>query len=153
MRCAVYRVTAQRISGHHCGYVGVKADHPLYGKGYSDVIPGVSLKAWSEGRAVGDRGVMSIFSLAGRAGSGSDEVTIEDYFDVHGSLTYAQAGDDYPTEDKGLWFFGFDCAHLDDTLETWPADRVTIETERLADQLAEFAEARLLAGGSMVVPE
>jgi hypothetical protein len=113
----------------------VTSDHPLYGKSYSDHIPGLSKKAWAEGRERGDRGVFTLFF----AMSGSDEVSLELYFDVHGSLTYSKQGGKYPTEgDDDLWFFGFDCAHCDDIPENWPPERVGIETERLADQLAQF---------------
>ena len=71
--------------------------------------------------------------------SDSDEVSLDLFFDVQGSLTYASKGGKYPTEgDADLWFFGFDCAHADDTPEKWNEKRVTAETERLADQIAEF---------------
>jgi hypothetical protein len=33
--------------------------------------------------------------------------------EVHGGLTYADGGKDYPV-DSDLWWFGYDCAHLYD---------------------------------------
>lgn len=34
--------------------------------------------------------------------------------DVHGGLTYSGGGKTYPVESEGLWWFGYDCAHLGD---------------------------------------
>lgn len=34
--------------------------------------------------------------------------------DVHGGLTYAGSEDDYPVPADGLWWLGYDCAHLGD---------------------------------------
>jgi hypothetical protein len=33
---------------------------------------------------------------------------------VHGGLTYAGSEDDYPVPADGLWWLGYDCAHLGD---------------------------------------
>ena len=44
-------------------------------------------------------------------GKGYDDIDA----DVHGGLTYANGGKTYPVENDGLWWFGYDCAHLGDT--------------------------------------
>ena len=34
--------------------------------------------------------------------------------DVHGGLTFACGSEDFPIESDGLWWLGYDCAHLYD---------------------------------------
>jgi hypothetical protein len=34
--------------------------------------------------------------------------------DVHGGLTFAGGDKTYPVENEGLWWLGYDCAHLGD---------------------------------------
>ena len=41
---------------------------------------------------------------------GYDDVPAE----VHGGLTYASGESDYPAPSDGLWWLGYDCAHLGD---------------------------------------
>jgi len=116
---------------HRCGYVGIPKDHPLYGVGYSDKSPALESCVESvENGPVGDRGVMSIFLMAGRG----VEPSPADIFDVHGSLTYA-GGENYPVE-SDLWWFGFDCGHCDDSLATCTLDYVRDHCEGLAQQLS-----------------
>jgi hypothetical protein len=43
-------------------------------------------------------------------GKGYDDVPA----DVHGGLTYADGNRNYPAPSDGLWWFGYDCAHLGD---------------------------------------
>lgn len=130
----------QPNSGHWCGYVGVDAEHPLNGKGYSE--------CWLAepcGDVYCDHGPMYLV-------------------DVHGGITYADGCDDDPTEgvchlpEPGepdhLWWFGFDCAHYCDLRPAAPLlpgftddhddlsltyrtlDYVRSECARLAAQLA-----------------
>jgi hypothetical protein len=139
LRCAVWLTDM----GHYCGYVGVASEHPLYGKEYSDHIPGLSKKEWAKDKPIGDRGVVTLFLAAGD----SDEVELDLYFDVHGSLTYSGQGGKYPTDETDLWFFGFDCAHCDDTPQIWNEKKVTDETEKLAAQLAEFVTTNKAEAG------
>lgn len=61
-----------------------------------------------------------------------EEIEIE----VHGGLTFSKNADELGwdeilPEDKGCWIIGFDCAHVDDTLENWPKEAVKAETEAL----------------------
>lgn len=131
---AVRIVTIMTRMGHRCGYVGINGDHPLFGVEYSSPIKSKSKKD-IEGLPIGDRGIIPIFcaSLSG------DSVSPELYFDVHGSITYS-GGEDYPVKTtQKTWWYGFDCAHCDDTPEKWTSDKVVAETIRLADQLIAFA--------------
>lgn len=56
--------------------------------------------------------------------------------EIHGGLTFASDGD-YPTsvEPGGSWWFGFDCAHCEDTPEHWTLERTAKEREKLADEI------------------
>jgi hypothetical protein len=38
--------------------------------------------------------------------------------DVHGGLTYAGGNGEYPVEASGLWWLGYDCAHLGDARDS-----------------------------------
>lgn len=71
---------------HHCGYIEVPKNHPLFGKEYSE-----SCDSLTEGGPP------------------------ESVFDVHGGITYSGGGEDssYPVESDG-WWFGYDCAHAGD---------------------------------------
>ena len=94
--------------GHRCGYVGVEADHPLYGKNYDAFMPGVS---WADmkDKEIRDREIVPLFCANKEEG-----VRLDCYFDVHGGLTYSRDGvRGYPIDGE-FWWFGFDCAHCDD---------------------------------------
>lgn len=62
---------------------------------------------------------------------------------IHGGLTFGKIIDDemiekwneLSPEDKGYYMIGFDTAHLGDSLDNWPKERVQAEAERLRDQL------------------
>jgi hypothetical protein len=117
---------------HRCGYVGIGKDHRLFGFGYSDRIPGMDRKE-IERMEVGDRGVMTIFCEAGREG-----VSPALYFDVHGGITLATGEGKYPIETgPDIWWYGFDCAHCNDTIEHWTMEAVESECKQFADQLAD----------------
>ena len=81
-----------------------------------------------------------------------------EHFDVHGGITYSEDGDGvYPVENEdNLWWFGYDCDHLGDALDTSvmseeerkryiPGDGVVRsldycveECKKLAEQLSKF---------------
>jgi len=121
-------------SGYWCGYVGVAEGHPLYGK------------------------------------DGDDDAVC---LDVHWGITFTDACAPGAAEDRGIchipepgepdhvWWFGFDCAHCDDTSPQdafyeatrsewfWRTDGtyktldfVRSECARLAQQLAEATTER-----------
>lgn len=106
-------------SGHFCGYVGVDVDHPLYGKTYSTEVkaPAKLLSRPVNGEKIG---YINLFCAAasGREALKAGIIEVCMLFDVHGGLTYSE--DHPPTQElqdacpKGLWWFGFDCAHAGD---------------------------------------
>jgi hypothetical protein len=98
--------------GHRCGYVGVEADNPLYGKDYTDYLD--INKSELDGEPIGKRGIIPILCAAFDAEFDEDErVRLDVYFNVHGGLTYAGDRADYPVE-SNLWWLGFDCGHYND---------------------------------------
>jgi hypothetical protein len=113
---------------HRNGYVGIPESHPWFGIGYSQC----ALRCACREQWCGHRP--------------------EHLVDVHGGITYADK------EADGLWYFGFDCAHLGDAPSPefverqasrygltyyrergghhWTLDEVRAETERMAAQVA-----------------
>ena len=73
--------------GHHCGYVMLPKNHPLYGVGYGEEHPclGLSHYHWE-----------TYHTPCG-------------YYHVHGGITYAAEHED------NTWAYGFDCAHSGDS--------------------------------------
>lgn len=65
----------------------------------------VVLQPW--GSRCGYVGVEATHKLHGKD---YDDVDV----DVHGGLTYANGKSDYPADNKGMWWFGYDCAHFGD---------------------------------------
>ena len=92
--------------GHRCGYVGVSDAHPLHGVDYSQETDCLEFPS---DEAVGKRGIIPLLAGSRRA---PDVV-----FDVHGGLTFSGPMDWIEAAPKGLWFFGFDCAHHGDAPE------------------------------------
>lgn len=124
--------------GHHCGYVGIPKEHPLYGKAYNEDIP---TPEWLKEVSIGKRGAIDIFIQALREDQSICDVGL--LFDVHGGITYSGCSDDYPVEAKGLWWFGYDCAHYNDKTSYSSsgifrdADYCEKECESLAEQLKD----------------
>lgn len=137
-------VRSNRI-GYNCGYVGLPAGHPWFGKSYDACLLGDDCPTVAE-RAADPDGYHSCYNH-------SPDARVE----VHGGLTFAQAG-----ERDGLWWFGFDCAHSGDAPDPeyareqerkyglqmhhrdehyWTVDEVRAETERLAEQLAQVGKS------------
>lgn len=135
------RIIRHSRSGHLCGYVRVPEDHPLYGKGYSDVVPD-SIRESAQAALhspLGKRGIISAFTCDPEA------PRIDILFDVHGSLTFS----DELHGVEGHWF-GFDCAHagdlqpgykysFEDDCEYRDIEYVRAECRSLAEQLAAVA--------------
>lgn len=95
--------------GHHCGYVAVPKGHPLHGVEYG--TPCAALAPAGEDTPTEGRNPIAIFCAAG------DESRLQApdlVFGVHGGLTYSGGSEKYPAPSDGLWWFGFDCAHIDD---------------------------------------
>lgn len=126
--CAVLRVKTMGGEGHRCGYVRVPEDHPWHGLAYCDEAPGEP--ADYENRSTEDAGMGGALAmLAGNVDEWAKR--IEGHVAVHGGLTFSGelVGHDG-------WWFGFDCAHLDDTPDRWTLEAVAAETERMAEQIA-----------------
>ena len=103
LRCVVIMTDM----GHRCGYVGVTNIHPFYGKGYSDPAPIEEFEKVAEGD-IGKRGVIDLICCD------PDKPHIGILFNVHGGITYSAGSDKYPVK-SNLWWFGYDCAHCDDS--------------------------------------
>ena len=94
--------------GHRCGYVGIEADNPLYGKDYTDYLD--INKSELDDEPIGKRGIIPLLSAAFDE---DERVRLDIYFNVHGGLTYAGDRANYPAE-SNLWWLGFDCGHYND---------------------------------------
>lgn len=102
--------------GALCGYVGVRKDHPLFGRSYDARVPYNERSALT----LGSQSPLVLLSEALREEDGT--VRLDALFDAHGGLTFSgscQEGgkichvvDD--GEDDSVWWFGFDCAHAGD---------------------------------------
>ena len=99
-------VVIRRHNRNRCGYVGVPPEHPLHGVAYYEASP--CLRPLTDDEPIGKRGVLALLAYSKEEGLRPDIA-----FDVHGSLTFAGDGD-YPVENDGLWWFGFDCNHSGD---------------------------------------
>lgn len=132
--CAVLRLTSSYMD-HRCGYVRVPDDHPWHGLGYADDAP-QGPAAYAD-RTTDDAGMGGMIALlGGQQGVETWARRIEAHVAVHGGLTFAGSA---PGDLPEGWWFGFDCAHLDDTLDVWTEDRVATEVERMAEQVAAAA--------------
>ena len=98
-------------TGYRCGYVGVSKESKLYGKSYTDDSDIAIEELYN--KPIGKRGIIPWFCACLK--DKKEKISLELYFDVHGSLTYSSDGEnsDYPIE-SDLWWFGFDCYHAGD---------------------------------------
>lgn len=141
---------ARGPGGHLCGYVGVPAGHPWFGKSYSDKVD-VPQSVIERPIDMDKVGVINLFCArlsAEDASNGRLDIVLA--IDVHGGLTYAASKAPF-CEPDGLWWFGFDCAHAGDLTPTYAArygssggvyrdlGYVQSEIASLAKQLAAFA--------------
>jgi hypothetical protein len=100
------------FQGIWCGYVGVGAEHPLFGLPYNHPL---KLPAsWFDGRKVDQGfGPMDLFIHILSGKSIDDATPICLAMHVHGGCNYAD--DHVPQQDPdGRWWFGFDCGHAGD---------------------------------------
>jgi hypothetical protein len=128
--------------GHRCGYVEVPSGHPLYGLSYSQPTRHLRL---DRDMTLGKRSPFLLLTGGVGALDGDDLRRSPDVvFDVHGGVTYSGGRDGYPAEGDG-WWFGFDCAHMNDGVPgLWDhgpvrtTEYVTIECESLAEQIVRL---------------
>lgn len=132
-------------SGCLCGYVGVDATHPWFGKEYGAQV---SASAEQLARPI-DTDKISIIAVLLMAMGGdapANDANIDCLLHVHGGVTYADSGRAAFGEDPDLWYFGFDCSHSGDTTPAYEfnfsgdqyrdINYVRAECEALATQLA-----------------
>lgn len=102
-------VTTFGDMGFRCGYVGVDKNCSLYGKGMHSEI---NCKFKDMNVPLGKRSVLTLFTAPD---SEDKNVCLDLYFDVHGSISFAEGGKEskYPIE-SDLWWLGFDCGHAGD---------------------------------------
>lgn len=107
-------VVVFRDTGYRCGYVGVPKESKLYRKSYTDDSDMAIEEIYN--KPIGKRGIIPWFCAC--LDDKKEKISLELYFDVHGSLTYSGGGKNskYPIE-SDLWWFGFDCAHWGDGKE------------------------------------
>lgn len=128
LACAVLLVAYGK---HRCGYVKVPEGHPWHGVPYNKPAPCGPLVDNTD-ISVDDVGFLSAFVYALSDDTDSRDAEPGFQVAVHGGVTFSGS---LAAFDDG-WWFGFDCAHLDDTRDVWTLDRVTVETERMAEQIA-----------------
>lgn len=144
MPCLIVR----NDGGALCGYVGVTKEHPAFGKDYSY-------------RCYEDKNSNECKEYVKSAYEAINDI------EVHGGLTFASKCSNTSDEAQGIchvdlngpevWWFGFDCAHLDDVCPAYSKelqgfrsiagdgiyrdfDYVTSEVTSLAAQLKALGE-------------
>jgi len=94
---------------HHCGYVSIPKDHPLFGKDYDYIIPMELSDIILKDQKIGKRGSIDLLS------HDPENTRAEFLFNVHGGITYSQGSKDYPVKsEEESWWYGYDCAHSGD---------------------------------------
>jgi hypothetical protein len=126
-------VVVETSMGHNCGYVGIDDNHPLFGKEYyehSKELEKLFKQNKENNKLIGKRGVIPLLLRK------EDIISMDIYFDVHGSITYSSKNKKYPIK-SDLYWIGFDCMHLNDTLEICDLNYCIKECESLSRQLKE----------------
>jgi hypothetical protein len=136
-------VNRAKHTGALCGYVGVRAGHPLYELARNDESP--ALAAALERRKGEPIGATPGLDIMVAALSGDIRPTPALALRVHGGITHAGRIQFAPDD---VWWFGFDCGHYGDLCPTglpWlggegdcycDLDYVRAEVDSLARQLA-----------------
>lgn len=105
-------ITIFNSLGIRCGYVGIPKGHCLYGKEDYDKV-GVMVKEWAEEMNIDKLSPVTLF--LGNLQDTESEIRMDMFFNVHGSITYTNGGENssYPIK-SDLWWIGFDCGHAED---------------------------------------
>lgn len=140
-------------SGWGNGYVCIPKEHPLFAKGYGDMI---KLKTpVSEIPFNGN--IIGALCYAARANSEAksepNEISIDLAIDVHGGITYAAVLGEHMLENgewldpaperkdmENWWVFGFDTSHWHDNPTTCNREFVIQETDKLTAQLKNIID-------------
>lgn len=131
-------VVATRM-GHRCGYVAVKEGHPFFGISHDQVIPWL---LWNDLRnqQIGSRGLLPILFSNLRERPTAPSV----FIDVHGGISFSGRAE-FSIKESNLWWFGFDCAHFDDS-----ADPEIIPHFYSADQIEHLHSMFFLAQNGII---
>ena len=137
-QCVVLMLLRSNGPSHRCGYVKVNKKHPLYKKDCSEHCE--CLEPFREeilSTPISKRGILPLFCWDKK------RLSPEIFFDVHGGVTYSKGNVDYPIKTLlPRWWFGFDCAHVGDTIETCTLEYCVDECNRLAEQLRKVETLR-----------
>lgn len=112
--------------------------HPFRGKRFDDKVDNKFLEAIKD-QGIGKRSIATLLINADE-----DGVIFDVLFDVHGSITYADSRDDYPVENDGLWWFGFDCNHFRDATDFESLRKYHPDVCKLPDFFDNEGEIRTL---------
>ena len=99
-------------------------------------------KGWGNGYVIIDFS-HPYFGLTEWDAYGQKNQIIRGPLNVHGGITFEQLVDRHDWIPRSHWTLGFDTAHSGDTLETWPKERVELETKELFCQLMEIEMGEL----------
>lgn len=128
--------------------VGLTKEHPLYNWHYSKHLP---VEKWSDlenSKELFKGSPIDLMIAACEIKEKQNGPQISYFLNVHGGITYSSGSDDYPIKSENTWWFGFDCAHLDDTPEKCSEAYVTEECEYLSRQLADYAVSQPLTNST-----
>ncbi len=122
--------------GHRCGYVGLPAEHSLNDIDYNDTVDHEAFKHLL-GRTVEDGRAFWLGIFCAKVLE-EEGISIRILFDVHGGITYSDRSSTYPVPSDNLFWYGFDCAHLDNHPSIQTEEYVRKELHSFADQLIEY---------------
>lgn len=115
-KCAMVRGPG----GHWCGYVAVPKTHPWHGKGYSDSVT-VPQSVIDREIDIDKIGAINFLCASVGLDIENQKIDIVLAVDVHGGLTYSE-GHRPSGQNRGIWWFGFDCAHSGDLCPEYKAN-------------------------------
>lgn len=130
---------------HHCGYVGVEPETKLHGLYYFDRVAGLKkvfekMKERNVEDFLEDVGALTALSMAFDAPEKDPQLSY--VLSVRGGVTYAGGSADYPIKNlNNLWWFGYDCAHLDDNLYDQHLNFNVEQCEKLSQQIKKIEGA------------
>ena len=101
-----------------------------------------SMKGWGNGYVIIDFS-HPYWGLSSWDAYGEENQITRGPLNVHGGITAERKVNKDGWIPDSHWEFGFDTAHSGDTLETWPKERVELETKELFCQLMEIETGEL----------
>ena len=129
--------------GHRCGYVAIPEGHALHGVEYNDDVKGSLKDINCEELGYDKLSPIDIFLEAGNQSKG--KTCISSLFNIHGGITYSRGREGYPieSEDKSLFWWGFDSAHYNDDVAIGgkPLDYMQSECRNLAEMISNLNDS------------